>query len=111
MSLPSLGTLPLDTPFPGPALINPDPYYPILERLRRLTRNTAPATFLSGLHVAPSSARSRPILIIDHLANTVFNDASGKKTNYRHLIRVPEQDIWICGMINYLGRLAQGVGD
>ena len=36
---------------------------------------------------------------------------NGASLEYRHLIQIPDKDIWVKSLANYFGRLAQGVKD
>ena len=43
------------------------------------------------------------------MACPVINPDTGVSLEYRHLIQVPDKDIWVKALANYFGRLAQGV--
>ena len=58
-------------------------------------------------HLAKTPAH--PIHFKEHMACPVINPDTGVSLEYRHLIQVPDKDIWVKALANYFGRLAQGV--
>ena len=52
---------------------------------------------------------AHPIHFKEHMACTVINPDTGVSLEYRHLIQVPDKDIWVKALANDFGRLEQGV--
>ena len=52
---------------------------------------------------------AHPIHFKEHMACPVINPDTGVSLEYRHLIQVPDKDIWVKALANNFGRLAQGV--
>ena len=60
-------------------------------------------------HLAKPPAH--PINFHEHMACPVINPDTSVSLEYRHLIHVPNKDIWVKALANDFGRLAQGVKD
>ena len=77
----------------------------VMAQPARFSPGTGPRYAQATRHLIASKHR-RP----NH-ANTVIDIDTVQSLEYRHLICVPDKDIWTTILANELGRLAQGVGN